>query len=217
MKATASSTPPLKNRRPRICRVGIINGFASRDSLNRYTVTPLHRGAHAPSRANCGAPPQFFLIHFKKVRDWRGRQSQHARAPAHWRAGSALPGKTLPIRVASKSVMISPRAKPGSHAHARRSFAVVHQIFFGGFRLTFPLFRRALVHPVLATQRRMVGQRAIQLWVVRSVFRAVPVLASLAGSATSNANRKSQLANRKFSGACIGDCGAAAVAAGPSF
>ena len=97
--------------------------------------------------------------------------------------------ETFAIRVASKSVMILPRAKPGSHAHAPRNFAVVHQIFFGAPRLTFSLFRCSLVHPVQATQRRMVGQRAIQLWVVRPFFCRLSFLAPLAGPARAGDQR----------------------------
>jgi hypothetical protein len=39
--------------------------------------------------------------------------------------------KEFPIRVTWKSVVISPRAKPGSYARDRGNFAVVDQIFFG--------------------------------------------------------------------------------------
>jgi hypothetical protein len=91
--------------------------------------------------------------------------------------------KQFPIRVAWKSVMILPRAKRGSYPHARGNFAIVHQIFFGAPRLTFSLFRCALVHPVQAAQRRMVGQRTIQLWMVRSRFFRLSFLAPLARSA----------------------------------
>ena len=123
--------------------------------------------------------------------------------------------ETFPIRVAWKSVMISPRAKPGSQPRARGTFAVVDQIFFDAPRLTFSLFWCALVHPVQAACRRMVGQRTIQLWVVRSFFLPLSFLASLARPAASG-NPKSQIPNPKFSSTSIRDSGASLIAADPS-
>ena len=91
--------------------------------------------------------------------------------------------------------MISPRAKPGSQPRARGNFAVVDQIFFDAPRLTFSLFRCALVHPVQAAHRRMVGQRTIQLWVVRSFFLPLSFLASLARPATAISNFEFRISN----------------------
>lgn len=61
----------------------------------------------------------------------------------------------------------------------------------------------------------MVGERAIQLRVVRSIFRALPFLAPVAGQAA-DTNFKSQLAYRIFSSAWDGDCCAAVAAAASS-
>ena len=72
----------------------------------------------------------------------------------------------------------------------------------------------------------MVGQRAIQLRVVRPIFRALPFLAPVAGQAArtnfkspaTDAKRRPAfpIAYRKFSNACDGDCCAAVTAAASS-
>src|SRR5205809_641766 len=115
------------------------------------------------------------------------RHRQTVRRPSEREQTSQSPTSSYPetfrIRVAWKSVMISPRAKPGSQPRADGNFAVVDQIFFDAPRLAFSLFRCALVHPVQAAQRRMVGQRTIQLWMVRSPFCRLSFLAPLARSA----------------------------------
>jgi hypothetical protein len=61
----------------------------------------------------------------------------------------------------------------------------------------------------------MVGERAIQLRVVRPTFRALPFLAPVAGQATCG-NPKSQIPSPKLSSACDGDCCAAVAAAASS-
>ncbi len=61
----------------------------------------------------------------------------------------------------------------------------------------------------------MVGKRAIQLRVVRPIFRALPFLAPVAGQAA-GANFKSDIEYRIFSSAWDGDCCAAVAAAASS-
>ena len=58
------------------------------------------------------------------------------------------------------------------------------------------VFGRPLVWTLQGTQRRMVGQRAIQLRLVRSLFRFVSLLAPLAGPAA-NRNWKSASTDAK--------------------
>ena len=60
----------------------------------------------------------------------------------------------------------------------------------------------------------MVSERGVQLRVVRSIFRALPFLASVAGPA--KANFKFQISNLKFVNVCDRDCCAAfAVSTSP--
>jgi hypothetical protein len=61
----------------------------------------------------------------------------------------------------------------------------------------------------------MVGERAIQLRVVRPIFRPLPFLAPVAGQAA-DASFTSRLAYRIFSSAWDGDCCAAVAAAASS-
>lgn len=61
----------------------------------------------------------------------------------------------------------------------------------------------------------MVGERAIQLRVVRPIFRALSFLAPVAGQAA-DANFKSHIAYRIFSSAWDGDCRSAVAAAASS-
>ena len=76
--------------------------------------------------------------------------------------------------------------------------------------------RRSMVWTLQGTQQRMVGQRTIQLRVVRSIFRALPFLAPVAGQAA-GPNFKSKIPNRMFSSACDGNCRAALTASGSTF
>lgn len=89
------------------------------------------------------------------------------------------------------------------------------------------VFSRPLVWTLQRTQRRMVGQRAIQVRLVRSLFRFVSLLAPLARPLTCP-DRKSQLAcngreamarlsNRKRYNVCNRDCYAAPITARPPF
>ena len=58
------------------------------------------------------------------------------------------------------------------------------------------IFSRALVCALQTAQRRMVSERAIQLWVVRTVFRSLPFLAALAGPAGAR-SQKSEVRGQK--------------------
>jgi hypothetical protein len=82
--------------------------------------------------ANFLRPMQYSACVIRPV-DWRGRQSQHARAPVHGRAGSALPGKSL-AQTPPLSQAPSPMNSTGrSQTRAR---VLVASVLFAAFSWT---------------------------------------------------------------------------------
>lgn len=111
----------------------------------------------------------------------------------------------LQFRFADKFGKLSAGAKRrnSKQNYRRRGGACSRTIWAGRCANRF-VCRRSMVWTLQRTQRRMVGQPTIQLRVVRSIFRALPFLAPVAGQATCG-NPKSQIPSSKFSSGCNGD------------
>ncbi len=89
----------------------------------------------------------------------------------------------FPIRFADKFGKLSAGAKRGNSAQIYRGCVAVSREISARVCAKRFVPRRFVVWTLQRTQRRMVGQRAIQLRVVRPFFRSVPLLAALAGPA----------------------------------
>ena len=124
----------------------------------------------------------------------------------------------LRFRFGDKFAKLSTGAKARDRTYSCRCFAAVWQALSARACAERFVPGRTLVWTLQRTQRRMVGKRAIQLRVVRSFFRAVSFLASLAGPAT-NGNPKSEIRNpKKTKARCVArDSGAPFVVAGSAF
>jgi len=123
------------------------------------------------------------------------------------------PGRTFPIRFAHKFGKLSASAKRGKSTQIYRGCDAVSPKISVRVRPKRFVPRCPVVRTLQTTQWRMDGERAIQLWVVRPVFRALPFLASVAGPAAA-ANFNFEI---KFSSACNCDHCSAVAAADSSF
>ena len=122
----------------------------------------------------------------------------------------------LQFRFADKFGKLSAGAKRRNSKQNYRCHVACSRTIWAGRRADRFVCRRSMVWTLQGTQQRMVGQRTIQLRVVRSIFRALPFLAPVAGQAA-GPNFKSKISYRMFSSACDGNCGAALTASGSPF
>src|SRR6266480_7610232 len=91
--------------------------------------------------------------------------------------------RTFPVRFAHKFGKLSAGAKRGNSTQIYRGCAAVSREISARVCAKRFVPRRFVVWTLQRTQWRMVGQRTVQLWLVRSFFRALPFLAALAGPA----------------------------------
>src|SRR5438128_853493 len=156
MNATALSASPLKNLMPRIWRVAVINQTSN---MQTRISNGNRQSFHYPRTGTSWAPK-----------------------PLRRRGEPVLPAEPFQVRFALRFDELSLHAISCRRAIGPIGIDSSEKLVCPDDRGS-PRADGALVSSLQTTQRRMVRQRAIPLWVVRSLFRPLSFLAPLARSA----------------------------------
>jgi hypothetical protein len=125
--------------------------------------------------------------------------------------------KTFPVRFEHKFGKLWTGAKRGDSTQVYRGCAAISQEISARGCAERVVSGCSLVWNVQRTERRVVRERAIQLWMVCPLFRTLPILATVAGQA-GTANPKSQAPSSKVSSSTGNrECCAPAAFAGSPF